>query len=97
MKPEIYTKAVLTVIAIALTMIACNQFVSPTTTAQAQGGPFAGVQVSGGDGASVFDPRTGEVAFFYAITGRVFRRYKLTKVGSDLTVICGVGNDCKGK
>ena len=46
MRPDLYTKALLTVIALLLLMIACNQYVSPATTASAQG-PFAGLQYAG--------------------------------------------------
>lgn len=61
MRPDIYTKAVLTVIAIMLTVIACNQYVSPAATAQAQG-PLAGVQFSGyGLNFNAYDTRTGDV------------------------------------
>jgi hypothetical protein len=63
MMPDIYTKAVLTVITIMLSVIACNQYVSPTVTAQAQG-PFSGVQlISQGTGGDylAFDSRTGDV------------------------------------
>jgi len=38
MKPDIFTKAVLTMITITLTVIACNQHLSSTTTAYAQSG-----------------------------------------------------------
>ncbi len=48
MKPDIYTKAVLTVIAVALVAIASNQYTNPRTTVQAQASPFAGVQFTGG-------------------------------------------------
>ena len=34
MKPDLYTKAVLTIIAIMLTVVACNQYVSPASTAR---------------------------------------------------------------
>jgi hypothetical protein len=100
MKLDIYTKAVLTAIAVALTVIACNQYVHPATTAQAEG-LFAGVQFSGGDKPGFFDPRTGEVTFFLTSSGeyngQVQERLKVTKVGSRLKLICGGGknNDCK--
>jgi hypothetical protein len=60
MKPDLYTKAVLTVIALALTVIACNQYVNPRLTANAQAG-FSGVQFSWAGGPEFFDTRTGEV------------------------------------
>jgi hypothetical protein len=46
MKLDLYAKAVLTVIMLALAMIACNQYVHPTAIAEAQGA-FAGVQFVG--------------------------------------------------
>lgn len=106
MKPDLYTKAVLTVIAIMLTAIVCNQYIRyirPSTTVEPQASPFAGVQLSGGNAPSVFDPRTGEVAFFYDTSGekngQVYERLKLTKAGSNLTVICGGAAvpDCTNK
>ena len=42
MKPDRYTKAVLTVIALMLVVIACTPLINPNTTAEAQGS-FAGV------------------------------------------------------
>jgi hypothetical protein len=63
MKPDLYIKAVLTVTAVALVAIACNQYIEPKTTAQAQGASFAGVQVNGNllSNLTAFDSRTGEV------------------------------------
>jgi hypothetical protein len=64
MKPDFYTKTVLTVIAIALIVIACERYVSPPI-AQAQG-PFASVQFSSNAGMfSTFDSRTGDVWVYY--------------------------------
>jgi len=37
MRPDLYSKAVLTLIALLLTAIACKTFISPETTASAQG------------------------------------------------------------
>jgi hypothetical protein len=37
MKPDLYTKAILTVVALMLTVIACKPLISPETTASAQG------------------------------------------------------------
>ena len=63
MRPDIYTKAVLTVIAIMLTVIACNQYVNPSATASAQSSALGGVQVGSFDSASFsfFDTRSGEL------------------------------------
>ena len=65
MRPDFYTKAVLTVIAVALIAIACNQYIEPKTTVQAQSGPFAGVQaVVGSCSFALFDPRSGTVSSY---------------------------------
>jgi hypothetical protein len=42
MRPDLYTKATLTIVAFLLFPIACRPLMSPETTASAQG-PFAGV------------------------------------------------------
>jgi hypothetical protein len=61
MKPDLYTKAVLTIIALALVPIACNQYVHPAITADAQG-PFAGVQIlQHNSDFSFFDSRTRDL------------------------------------
>ena len=60
MKPDLYTKAVLTVIAFMLVMIGCHQYISPATTVKAEG-PSAGVQFSYYAGEFVvYDNRTGD-------------------------------------
>jgi hypothetical protein len=61
MRIDLYTKAVLTVIALLLAAIVFKQYASPDAVALAQG-PFAGVQFTGrGSGyRSFFDTRTGE-------------------------------------
>jgi hypothetical protein len=69
MRLDLYTKAVLSVIALALVMIACNQYVHPQTTASAQA-QFAGVQFAIGEGGLVFfDTRSGEVWAYEGQTG----------------------------
>lgn len=89
MKSDIYTKAVLTVIAITLTVIACNQYVSPKTIVQAQGSQFAGVQAEG-NGLSFFDTRTGEVWIYSqypGVSGKqqpLQSKLRLTKLGQPL-------------
>ena len=61
MRIDLYTKAVLTIIAVMLSVIASKQLVSPRV-ASAQG-TFAGVQftVIAGGGSDFFDSRTGEI------------------------------------
>jgi hypothetical protein len=87
MKPDLYTKAVLTVIAIALAAIAVNQYANPKTAVQAQG-TFAGVQYSNG---SFFDTRTGEVWVYNGCcglgegNGKFAGKMKLTKLGQSMS------------
>jgi predicted outer membrane protein len=67
MRSDLYTKAVLTVIALLLVAIASDQYIHPTATALAQGA-FAGVQFSGnGSTFTLFDSRTGDVWVYTAI------------------------------
>ena len=86
MKPDLYTKAVLTVIAFMLVMIGCHQYVSPTTTVKAEG-PFAEVQYND---FSFFDPRTGEL-WMYSGNGttgghpaKLVQKYRLVQLGQPL-------------
>jgi hypothetical protein len=65
-KRDLYTKAVLTVIAFMLVIICCHQYVSPATTVKAEV-PFAGVQFVANvntDGFQAYDTRTGEFWFY---------------------------------
>jgi hypothetical protein len=83
MKPDLYTKAVLTVIALLLLLIACNQYVHPATTANAQG-PFAGVQYSN---LEFFDTRTGDLWVYEATPKELVVKIhaKLSKLGENGT------------
>jgi hypothetical protein len=87
MKTDRYTKAVLTVIALLLAVIACSQFVNPHMTAEAQGS-FAGVQI--GPNLSFFDTRTGEVWIYGQYPGvagkqaPVESKLRITKLGQPL-------------
>jgi hypothetical protein len=93
MKPDLYTKAVLTVIALVLLVIACKPYVNPVITAEAQGS-FAGVQLSatwvpGVDGGilyTFFDPGTGEIWAYSARgdTTRFLRHDQVVKFGQPL-------------
>jgi len=75
MRPDFYTKAVLTVIAFMLTLIACRTVVRPETTASAQG-PFAGVQLSfNGTTFTAFDSRTGDIWYYEYTDGAVLPEY----------------------
>ncbi|MGB8260964.1 MAG: hypothetical protein WCE75_11460 [Terracidiphilus sp.] len=83
MKPDLYTKAVLTVIAFMLVLIGCRDYVNPPTTVKAEG-PFAGVQFSTSQGEDYFfDTRTGDVWQYHEAEGqyKVFTHAKLSKLG----------------
>jgi hypothetical protein len=89
MKPDIYTKAVLTVIAIMLTVVACNQYIEPKTAAQAQG-PLAGVQYLGH--GEFYDTRTNQI-WNYNLDpsngkdgGRVGWDWKLVRLGQPMVI-----------
>jgi hypothetical protein len=85
---DTYTKAVLTVIAVLLAVIAGKQYFTPETIANAQG-PFAGVQYTSNAYLSFFDPRTGEI-WNYGGDGQPSRNYppfKLTKQGQPLAKV----------
>jgi len=85
MKPDLYTKAVLTVIAVMLAVIAFRTVINPEMTASAQEA-FGGVQFSGANGGhAFFDTRTGEVFQYAFPSGKLIYRQKLTKLGQDLT------------
>ena len=87
MKPDFYTKSVLTVIAIMLTVIACKTVINPDATASAQSAPFAGVQYASSNGYPYFfDTRTGEIYSYQTFDGKLFTRFRLTKLGQALTV-----------
>ena len=89
MKPDIYTKAVLTVIAVALSVIAIRPLINPGTTASAQAASFAGLQYSNWDDqAMFFDPRTGEIWQYHGPNagGRLQAKMRLSKLGQPLTV-----------
>jgi hypothetical protein len=86
MRPDIYTKAVLTVIAIMLTVIACKPLFSPDTIASAQSATFGAVQQTGtGCHPSFFDTRTGEFWQYHVCGGASgIERYRLTKLGQPI-------------
>jgi len=86
MKPDIYTKAVLTIIAIMLTVIVCKPIISPDTTARADG-PFSEVEFGVLNGVLVFfDTRTGDI-YNYADPKpgeTVYKHAKLAQLGQPL-------------
>jgi len=65
MRPDFYTRIVLTVIALCLVLIACNQYVHPAIAAGAQD-LFAGVQYVGH--GEFYDSRSGEI-LVYGLSG----------------------------
>jgi hypothetical protein len=84
MRIDLYTKGVLTVIAVLLAVIAFRPYVSPDAVVQAQGS-FAGVQFSGApnNGFAFFDPKTGEIWEYFPNAETVPRR-RLTTLGQPL-------------
>jgi hypothetical protein len=80
MKPDIYTKAVLTVIAFALTLIALKPLFSPPLRPMPSR-RFPGFQFSGpNNGYEFFDARTGEVWVYYD-DGRVHKALSVARLG----------------
>jgi disulfide bond formation protein DsbB len=92
MRTDTYIKAVLTVIAFLLLLIACNQYINPESKARAEG-PFAGLQFSVTPTTiHLFDTRTGEIWVYNdewnndPSNGHLRRKYRLTKPGQPLVV-----------
>lgn len=81
MRIDLYTKALLTVIAVLLAVTAFKQFNQPQPVAAE--GNFSGVQFSG---MSFFDTRTGDI-WSYGQAGMVVSQYKLIRLGEPLQVI----------
>jgi len=84
MKPDFYTKAVLTVIAVMLSVPALKPLISPATTASAQTSPFSGVQFAAysNGGFTAFDTRSGDVWNYVGHgSGSVQYYGKLTQLG----------------
>ena len=77
MRLDLYTKTVLTIIALALVLIASSQYVHPAMAVEAQGS-LAGIQFSG---SSFFDTRTGDVWIYDGESGRVLRHFRIGKLG----------------
>ncbi|HEY6392369.1 MAG TPA: hypothetical protein VIX89_13875 [Bryobacteraceae bacterium] len=92
MKSDHYTKAVLTVIALLLTVIAYKAVVQREPALSAQPAPFASVEFTRLNGFfTFFDTRTGEIwdyDTFYidkkSIYGHAVRKFTLTKLGEPL-------------
>jgi hypothetical protein len=92
MKNDLYTKAVLTVIAVSLVVIALKPIIHPEI-ASAQTGAFSGVQMSAafsqGTGLyfMFFDPKTGRMWRYRENDPAVFSGHQLTKLGEPFTDI----------
>jgi hypothetical protein len=80
MRIDVYTKAVLTIIAVMLAVIALQPFIHPQTTAHAAGA-FAGLQFIGD---AFFDTRTGDVWWYNTDSGTVSDHFRMTKPGQPL-------------
>lgn len=84
MRIDLYTKTILTLIALLLAVIAVQPLVHPTRTVQAQGS-FNGVQFTGGPGGFwIFDSRSGDV-WAYGTHGEPVQHYKIAALGQPLT------------
>jgi hypothetical protein len=81
MRIDLYTKIVLTLIAVCLLTIACKSVVQPIGVSAE--GPFAGVQFSGSMGGFwAFDTKTGDV---WTFTPQKCQHYgKITQLGEPL-------------
>jgi hypothetical protein len=90
MKPDFYTKAVLTVIAVMLTVIAVKPMLDPDSTVRAQAPQpsFVGVQYSHWtEGNDVyFDSRTGDKWEY--VGGDLLSHNRVTKLGQPTTFVC---------
>lgn len=81
MRIDRYTKVVLTVIAIALTTIACNSLIHPSGVVADS--PLAGVQASAGmGGILLFDTKTGQMWGYEGKKAEYIG--KITKLGEPL-------------
>jgi len=83
MRIDLYTKVVLTIIALLLAVITVRPMLQPhTVVAQ---GKFTGVEFSttAVGGFYIFDPRSGDV-WGYGVQGEPVQHYKLTTLGEPL-------------
>jgi hypothetical protein len=89
MKSDGYTKTILTIIALMLTVIALRTLLTPDKVAHAQTS-FAGLQVSSaGTGAphtSFFDPTTGDLFVYYQFNAPP-DHFRISKLGLPLAQI----------
>jgi hypothetical protein len=82
MRIDLYTKVVLTIVALLLAVIAFRPILQPPTVA-AQGN-FNGVQF-GAPGLNFFDTRTGDYWSYDWATGQLLKHWKVTQFGKPLS------------
>ena len=82
MKTDLYTKTVLTVIALALAGLLFLQINSPATAQSQNGGKFQYVQHV--EGFRFFDTNTGNIFVYRSTTGRLVTQHKLVELGKPL-------------
>ena len=80
MRIDVYTKAVLTAIAVMLAVIALQPFIHPQIIARAEGS-FAGLEFIGD---AFFDTRTGDVWWYNTDSGAVSDHFRMIKPGQAL-------------
>lgn len=83
MRLDLYVKTILTIIAIALVVIALQPVGvhAQSSTPSSLRAPFTGLTFQAdGTGFMVFDPRTGDLWSYYAITDTP-THYKIVEVG----------------
>ena len=80
MRIDLYTKAILTIIALLLAVIALKPLFQPQP-AMAQGN-FSSVQFSSSPGGlKFFDTRTGEIWLYQENGGQMYQHFKITQLG----------------
>jgi hypothetical protein len=83
MRIDLYTKTILTLIALLLAVIALKPILQPQTVKA--GGSFSGVQFSATVGGFwVFDSSTGDVWAYNSGSGKADIHFKVTKLGQPL-------------
>ena len=85
MRIDLFTKSVLSVIAVLLAMIVFKQYANPNAAVQAQGG-FGSLQFASSCVKCFFDTRTGEI-WEYGGNGDLYsftHKYRLTSPGQTL-------------
>jgi len=88
MRVDLYTKTILTLIALFLGVVAVRPILQPQVAMAggntAQEGSFGGIQFSYSAGEpAFFDPRSGEV-WIHGNDGHFRQHYKVNKFGRDL-------------